>query len=134
MLFSEKNPDPRGYSPLALAYIGDTLFDLYIRTRILEQGNRRVTDMHRLAVGYVRAESQAEMARFLEAEVLDPEETDVFKWGRNAKVNTHPKWASLLDYHLATGFETLLGYLYLDGRQERLEEILDRAYAKFNEE
>ena len=134
MLFSEKTPDPRQYSPLALAYIGDTVFDLYVRTKIMERGNLRVTDMHRRAVSLVRAESQAKMARMLQEEVLDPEEVGILKWGRNAKVNTHPKGASLADYHMATGLETLVGFLYLDGRRQRLGEILDRAYANFNEE
>lgn len=134
MLFSKKKTDPRNYSPLALAYIGDTVFDLFVRTRIIELGNRRVTDMHRRAVSLVRAESQARMARMLAEQVLTPEETDILKWGRNAKVNTHPKGATLAEYHMATGFETLLGFLYLDGRDERLSEILDRTYSIFYEE
>lgn len=134
MLFSHQKPDPRSYSPLALAYIGDTVFDLFVRTKIIEQGNRRVTDMHRRAVSLVRAESQADMARMLEEQVLAPDEIEILKWGRNAKVNTHPKGATLAEYHMATGLETLLGFLYLDGREERLGEILDRAYTNFNEE
>ena len=133
MLFSEKNLNPREYGPLALAYIGDTIFDLYIRTKILERGNRHVTDMHKAAVDYVRAASQAKIVHIIEP-MLDEEETWALKWGRNAKVNTHPKGATLAEYHLATGFETLLGFLYLSGREQRLREILDSAYANFNEE
>lgn len=133
MLFSEKNLNPREYSPLALAYIGDTVFDLYVRTKILEQGNRKVTDMHKRAVAYVRAGSQARMVHILENS-LSEEELEVIRWGRNAKVNTHPKGATLSEYHLATGFEALLGFLYLEGRQQRLREILNMAYANFNEE
>ena len=133
MLFSEKKLNPREYSPLALAYIGDTFFDLFVRTKIIEQGNRRVTDMHRRAVNYVRAASQARIVNILE-DILTEEERDVIKWGRNAKVNTHPKGATLSEYHLATGFEALLGYLYLSGREERLREILNTAYTNFDEE
>ncbi|MGN1097733.1 MAG: Mini-ribonuclease 3 [Clostridia bacterium] len=133
MLFSEKNLNPREYNPLALAYIGDTVFDLYIRTRILEKGNRRVTDMHKSAVGYVKASSQAKIVHII-GDMLTEEETGILKWGRNAKVNTHPSGASIGEYHLATGFETLLGFLYLDGKDERLCEILDAAYANFNKE
>ncbi len=133
MLFSEKNLNPREYNPLALAYIGDTVFDLYIRTKILERGNRRVVDMHRSAVGYVRASSQAKIVHIIE-DMLTEDEMGILKWGRNAKVNTHPSGATIGEYHLATGFETLLGFLYLDGKNERLCEILDAAYENFNKE
>ncbi len=133
MLFSDKKLNPREYNPLALAYIGDTVFDLYIRTRLLEKGNRHVADLHKSAIGYVSAVSQARIVHMIE-DVLDEEEMGILKWGRNAKVNTHPGGASLAEYHLATGFETLVGFLYLAERPERLREILDMAYANFNEE
>lgn len=133
MLFSEKNLNPREYSPLALAYIGDSVFDMYIRTKILEKGNRHVADMHRAAVSYVNASSQAKIVHIIE-DMLTDEELGIVKWGRNAKVNTHPSGASIGEYHLATGFEALLGFLYLDSKDVRLREILDAAYAKFNKE
>lgn len=133
MLFSEQNLDPREYNPLALAYIGDTVFDLFVRTKILEKGNRRVTAMHGEAVRLVNAAAQADMAAMIE-DALTEEELRVLKWGRNAKVNTHPKGATIGDYHMATGFETLIGFLYLKGEQRRLCEILSIAYTKFKEE
>ncbi len=133
MLFSDKKLNPREYNPLALAYIGDTVFDLYIRTKILEKGNRHVAELHKEAIGYVSAVSQAEIVHII-GTMLTEDETRVLKWGRNAKVNTHPSGATLGEYHLATGFEALLGFLYMEGKQERLREILDSAYANFNKE
>lgn len=132
MLFSEKKINPKEYSPLALAYIGDTVFDLFVRTKILEKGNRHVTDMHKKAVAIVNASAQAKIVHILEEE-LTGEETDILKWGRNAKVNSHGR-SNIADYHLATGLETLVGYLYLEGRQERLCELLEKAYLNFNKE
>ena len=133
MLFYEKNLEPGEYGPLALAYIGDTVFDLFVRTKILEDGNRRVTDMHASAVKLVNASAQARMAALIE-DGLGEDELRVLKWGRNAKVNTHPKGATIGEYHMATGFETLIGFLYLKGEEQRLCEILSAAYAKFKEE
>lgn len=133
MLFSDKKMNPREYKPLALAYIGDTVFDLFIRTKIMEDGNRHVSDMHKKAVRYVNASAQAKIVHILEDELTE-EETGVLKWGRNAKVNTHPSHASLGEYHPATGFETLLGFLYLEGKKERLCELLEKAYSNFNKE
>ncbi len=133
MLFSEQHLDPREYNPLALAYIGDTVFDLFVRTRVLEKGNRHVTDMHADSVRLVNAVAQAKMAALVE-DMLDGEELRILKWGRNARVNTHPKGATIAEYHMATGFETLIGFLYLNGSERRLCEILGAAYAKFKEE
>ncbi len=133
MLFSEKKLIPKEYKPLALAYIGDTVFDLFIRTKILERGNAPVTKMHKAAVGYVNASAQAKIVHILE-EDLSEDELCVMKWGRNAKVKTHSGSASIGEYHLATGFETLVGYLYLEGKNERLCELLEKAYANFNKE
>ena len=133
MLFSEKKIDPREYNPLALAYIGDTVFDLFVRTKLLEGGNRRVTDLHKRAVKLVNASAQAEIVHMLECE-LSEDELAVLKWGRNAKVNNHPSRSTLSEYHLATGLETLIGFLYLEGKEERLCELLEKAYLNFNKE
>ncbi len=133
MLFAEKKIEPMAYGPLALAYIGDTVFDLFVRTKILENGNRHVTDMHKQAVRYVNASAQAKMVHILENELTE-EETDVLKWGRNARVNSRPSRATIGEYHLATGLEALVGFLYLDGREERLCELLEKAYRNFNKE
>lgn len=131
MLFSDKKLDPHTYNPLALAYIGDTVYDLFIRTKVLEQGNRHVTQMHKTAVSYVNAHSQCVSIRAIE-NILTEEELRVLKWGRNAKSNTVPKNADVGDYRMATGFETLLGFLYLSDKADRLETIMNAAYEEIN--
>ena len=127
MLFESDKINPREYSPLALAYIGDTVYDLFIRTKIIEKGNRHVTDMHKEAVSFVKAHSQAVSAYAIE-EHLTEDELRVLKWGRNAKSNTTPKNADVTEYRMATGFETLIGYLYLGLQNERLDFLLNKAY------
>ena len=127
MLFESDKINPREYSPLALAYIGDTVYDLFIRTKIIEKGNRHVTDMHKEAVSFVKAHSQSVSAYAIE-EYLTEDELRVLKWGRNAKSNTTPKNADVTEYRMATGFETLIGYLYLGLQNERLDFLLNKAY------
>lgn len=127
MLFTDDNINPREYSPLALAYIGDTVYDLFIRTKVLSKGNRHVTEMHKESVSFVKAHSQSVSAYAIE-EVLTDDELRVLKWGRNAKSNTTPKNADVTEYRMATGFETLVGYLYLSGEDDRLTYLLEIAY------
>ena len=104
-------------SPLALAFVGDGVYSLMVRERLLSQANRPVNDLHRLAVREVRAEAQAAaMERLLP--LLTEEEEAVFKRGRNAHTAR-----SGADYHRATGLESLFGYLYLAGRIDRLREL-----------
>ena len=131
MLFTQDSFNPKEYSPLALAYIGDTVYDLFIRTKVLRKGNRHVTVMHRESVQFVKAHSQAVSAYAIENELTE-DELRVLKWGRNAKSNTTPKNADVADYRMATGFETLIGYLYLSGEDERLSFILEKAYEAVN--
>ena len=104
-------------SPLALAFVGDGVYSLMVRERLLSQANRPVNDLHRLAVREVRAEAQAAaMDRVLP--LLTEEEEAVFKRGRNAHTAR-----SGADYHRATGLESLFGYLYLAGRIDRVREL-----------
>ncbi len=128
MLFYNEEINPKNYGPLVLAYIGDTVYDLFVRTRIIARGNRHVTDMHKEAVGYVKAHAQALSAHALEKELTE-EEMRIYKWGRNAKSNTSPKNADIIDYRTATGFETLIGYLYLKDETDRLTSLLELAFA-----
>lgn len=128
MLFTQDNINPREYNPLALAYIGDSVYDLFVRTKVLSKGNRHVTQMHRESVGFVKAHSQAVSAYALEAELTE-DELRVLKWGRNAKSNTTPKNADVTEYRMATGFETLIGYLYLSGEYQRLSYLMKKAYS-----
>ena len=131
MLFTDKKINPKEYSPLPLAYIGDSVYDLFIRTKVIEKGNRHVTDLHKESVKFVKAHSQAESVHAIE-ERLSENELRVLKWGRNAK-STPPKNADVTDYRYATGFETLLGYLYLEGNTDRLKEIMNMAYDALSE-
>ena len=104
-------------SPLALAFVGDGVYSLMVRERLLSQANRPVNDLHRLAVREVRAEAQAAATERL-LPLLTEEEEAVFKRGRNAHTAR-----SGADYHRATGLESLFGYLYLAGRIDRVREL-----------
>ena len=118
-----KEVDPGMYSPLVLAYIGDDAYDLVIRTFLLNQGNMPVNKINKRANSIVKAETQSKMIGFIEP-ILTEEELAVYKRGRNAKSATTAKNASVNDYRRATGFEALMGYLYLLGRYERMIELI----------
>lgn len=115
--------DIRSYSPLALAYIGDAVYDLLIRTEVVSQGNIPVNRYHKQVSSVVKAEAQAELVHLL-LEELTEEEKVVYKRGRNANSYTKAKNASLGAYHRATGFEALIGYLYLTEQYARITELL----------
>lgn len=118
--------DIRTYSPLALAYIGDAVYDLVIRTVVVERGNTSPNKLHKKAVAYVNARIQARMVEALLDELTEEEQT-VYKRGRNAKSYTTAKNATVIEYRKATGFEALCGYLYLAGKQERMLSLIRRA-------
>lgn len=118
-----KPGDINSYSPLALAYVGDAVYELYIRTLLLSRGNAPVHKLHRQSVAFVKAKAQSDIVHKL-MERLDPVEQDVVRRGRNAKSGTIPKNADVADYKYATGFETLLGYLYLKQDFARLLEVM----------
>lgn len=121
--FGLKEQDIKSFSPLTLAYIGDAIYEVVIRSILVEMGNAPVNKLHKRAAGLVKAEAQKEAMARIE-EVLSEEEFSVYKRGRNAKSYTSAKNASILDYRIATGFEALMGYLYLAGRNERLLELV----------
>lgn len=127
-----KAVDIKSYSPLALAYIGDGVFDLIIRSYVLNKGNMQVNKLHRHTSSIVKAQTQAKMAAFLEPS-LSEEEDAIYKRGRNAKSHTTAKNASVGDYRKATGFEALLGYLYLKGQNDRLMELVKMALTEIGE-
>ena len=124
--FDCKEVDIRTYSPLTLAYIGDAIYDLVIRTIVVERGNRSASNLHKKTVNYVNARVQAKMIDALENRLTE-EEKAVFHRGRNAKSYTSAKNASIIEYRKATGFEALCGYLYLQGRQERMLSLIREA-------
>ncbi len=116
--------DVRMIHPLVLAYIGDTIYDLFVRTYLVMAYDAPVSQLHVKAINFVRAKGQADTLRHIE-NLLTREELDIVRRGRNAKSATMPRNAAVADYRLATGFESLLGYLYLTGKEERLFEIMD---------
>lgn len=118
--------DPREMNPLQMAYIGDTIHDLYVRSMLIAQG-ASVGAMHRQAVRMVSAFAQARMLEAIEQE-LAPEEADITRRGRNAQAkHAAPKHADPADYAHATGLEALWGYLYVTGQTQRLEELISMA-------
>lgn len=121
-LLKHKDVKPSELSPLTLAFIGDTVFDLLVREDLICTANRPANDLHNLAVRKVKASAQAEFIEKLLPELTE-KEVAVFKRGRNAKVGHLPKNASQSDYHAATGFEALIGYLYLSDEIERITEL-----------
>lgn len=120
-IFPQK--DPKELPSLALAYIGDALFELQIRLYLLDKGSVKVNDLHRKASQLVKASSQANFLHRLDT-MLNDEEKAVAKRGRNAKSGHVPRNAEVVDYRLSTGFEALLGYLYLSRQEERIGEIM----------
>lgn len=118
-IFQCKEQDVRAYSPLTLAYIGDAIYELVVRSVVVERANRSANDLHKRSVKYVKAEAQAKMIMALQ-EILTEEEMAVYKRGRNAKSYTVAKNASMSDYRKATGFEALMGFLYLTNQNSRM--------------
>lgn len=121
--FAVKEVDVRAYSPLTLAYIGDAIYDVIIRTVVVERSNRPANELHKKTSSFVKAQTQAAMIEAL-MPLLSEEEEAVYKRGRNAKSYTSAKNASIGDYRKATGFEALVGYLYLQDKTERVLELV----------
>lgn len=114
---------PSQMNPLVLAYMGDAVYEMFIRQYVVSLSNHRPNDLHRQATRYVSAKAQAK-ALELWLPVLTEEEADVVRRGRNAKSGTSPKNTDILVYRHSTAFESLLGYLYYCGRHHRLEELM----------
>lgn len=122
-MFGLENTDIRTYSPLTLAYIGDGIYELIIRTILVEKGNTQVNKLHQRASRLVKASAQSQMVQTLTPHLTE-EELSVFRRGRNAKSFTMAKNATMSDYRRATGFEALMGYLYLTEQWERMLELI----------
>ena len=127
--FGLEEQDIRTYSPLTLAYIGDAIFELVVRTVLVERKNTQPEKLHKAATKVVKAETQAVMIELLK-EDLTEEELAVFKRGRNAKAVTRAKNATMSEYRRATGFEALMGYLYLKGDMERMIQLISSGIEK----
>jgi ribonuclease-3 family protein len=121
--FNIEAKDIRTYSPLTLAYIGDSIYDLVIRSILVNKGNTPVNKLHQRASQVVKAQTQAAMILALMDELTD-EEVDWYRRGRNSKPHTKAKNASTMDYLEATSFEAVMGYLYLTGDMDRICELV----------
>lgn len=124
--FGENDTDIRTYSPLTLAYIGDAVFEIVIRTLIVEKGQRAANTLHKHTTKLVCAQTQAKMAESV-YELLSEKEQDIYRRGKNTKINSSAKNASLSDYRKATGFEALCGYLFLMDDTKRVTELIKKA-------
>lgn len=124
--FNLGEQDVNAYSPLVLAYIGDVVYELIIRTILVERRGGTVQKLHREATWFVKAATQAKMAVFLQP-YLTAEEEAVYRRGRNAKPHTVPKNADMSDYHKATGLEALMGYWYFTKQNEHMLDMISKA-------
>lgn len=116
------------YSPLVLAYIGDSIYEVYVRSRIIrENPDLPAHKLHKEAIRFVKAHAQSVSIENI-IPMLTEEEDAVYRRGRNAKSPTVPKNADVTEYRRATGFEALIGFLYMDSQTERLEILMEKAY------
>jgi len=122
---------PELLNPLVLAYIGDAVYELYVRMHISKNGALKTNALHKASIGFVCAKAQANILDKIE-EKLSEEELNIVRRGRNANSNTIPKNASVADYKKATAFEALIGYLFLKNDIKRLEEIIRVAIQENN--
>ena len=122
--FNIEPKDIRTYSPLTLAYIGDAIFDVVIRSILVNKGNTAVNKLHQRTSSVVKAPTQAKMATAI-MEDFTEEEADWYRRGRNSKPHTKAKNATTRDYLEATGFEAVIGYLYLTGDMDRVCELVN---------
>ena len=130
---SVNSVDMRTLSPLVLAYIGDSVMDLFVRTYFATSVNETVSKLNARAIKVVKASAQANILHMLD-DVLDDDEKDIVRRGRNAKSATIPKNADVTDYRLATGLEALLGYLFLNGNTKRISELFSYVLEKYEKE
>jgi ribonuclease-3 family protein len=130
MIHKEQLPqDPYQYNGLALAYMGDAVFEIYVRRHLLHQGGTKAHLLHVKATTYVSAKAQARILHvFIEEGMLTEKEIEIVKRGRNAKSGTTPKNTDITVYRHSTAFECLIGYLYLSEQVERLEEIIHTGF------
>lgn len=131
-LHPEPMKNPLLLPPLTLAYVGDSVYEIFVRQRLLERGMVKVNDLHKGALRYVKATAQAAALAYLHP-TLTEQEQDVARRGRNAKSHAAPKGTDPAEYAASTGFETLVGFLHMAGQDERLSQLLHAA-AEFLEQ
>jgi ribonuclease-3 family protein len=129
MLHLEDIPYPKQVNSLALAYIGDAIYEVYVRHHLLSKGNVRPNQLHKLATKYVSAKAQATVLHELsKMEFFSEEEMAIIRRGRNAKSGTVPKNTDVQTYRYSTAFEALIGYLHLEKNADRLAEIIQSSF------
>lgn len=112
------------YSPLVMAYMGDTVYEKYVREHLIKKGISKIGELQKLSLNYVSAKSQRRiLENLIDSNFLTDEELEIVKWGRNAK-GAKSKSVDIVTYRLATGLETLIGKLYFDNNVERIEQIM----------
>lgn len=110
-----------------LAYIGDSVYELYIRTYVINNYKSNANRLHKATVKYVSAAAQAKSVKYLlDNQLLDDRESQIVRRGRNCRVTSMPKNADLTEYRYATAFECLIGYLYISNQTDRIKEIIDK--------
>jgi ribonuclease III family protein len=126
MLYQQnENIDAKQMNALALAYMGDAVYETYVRQFLLQSGRVKPNQLHRAATGYVSAKAQAAALKVIsDCELLSEEEMAIVRRGRNAKSGTIPKNTDVQTYRYSTAFEALIGYLFLQNRKDRLEELI----------
>ncbi|MGG5254584.1 Mini-ribonuclease 3 [Neobacillus sp. SM06] len=130
MLLDEQNLDPKQLNSLALAYMGDAVFETYVRHHLLQSGKVRPNKLHREGTMYVSAKAQSKILfQLLDEGILTEEERAVVIRGRNAKSATVPKNTDVQTYRHSTAFEALMGYLFLKGEIGRMEELIQEAFS-----
>jgi ribonuclease-3 family protein len=134
MLEYDYTLDAKQLNSLALAYMGDAIFETYVRRHLLYSGKIRPNQLHRAGTTYVSAKAQCQILfQMMDDKRLDEEELAVVMRGRNAKSGTVPKNTDVQTYHYSTAFEALMGHLYLTGKKERLEELVAQAFLYVDE-
>ena len=123
-LWTYPEKDPKELSPLVLAYVGDAVFELFVRSYLVAKGDSKVNTLHNEAAKLVRASSQADLLQRLDS-LLSEEEKEIARRGRNAKSGSVPKNADVVIYRISTGFEALIGYLFLTRKEQRIIELMD---------
>ncbi len=117
------------YNGLTLAYIGDAYFELAVRNYLLDKGITKVNDLHTNAILYTNANSQAKIARKLIKDFYSDNEINIYKRGRNSNSTHKPKNSDVITYNTSTGFEAVIGYLYLDSQFDRLDKLLKKSFS-----
>lgn len=126
--------DIQSINIVTLAYLGDAVYEVYVRDYLIKKGIAKVEELQKEAVKLVSAQSQNKILEYLLSNnVLHEDEIDIVKRGRNYKRSSHPKNTDIITYKMSTGFEALIGYLYFDKKIQRLEEIINHVLGGYYE-